>query len=91
MLKNKIALVYIQRQFNRNKKVKILTQILLGSLLYSTSFISKTGYILGFIIIIDDWLKRNRFIFIGWSGILLFPTSYLSVGSWFTGTSFVTS
>ena len=91
MLKIKIALVYIQRQFNRNKKVKILTQILLYSLLYSTSFISKTGYILGFIIIIDDWLKRNRFIFIGWSGILLFPTSYLSVGSWFTGTSFVTS
>ena len=91
MLKIKIALVYIQRQFNRNKKLKILTQILLYSLLYSTSFISKTGYILGFIIIIDDWLKRNRFIFIGWSGILLFPTSYLSVGSWFTGTSFVTS
>ena len=68
-----------------------LCKTLSHNLLYSTSFISKTGYILGFIIIIDDWLKRNRFIFIGWSGILLFPTSYLSVGSWFTGTSFVTS
>merc|ERR1711972_763115 len=60
-------------------------------LLYSTSFISKTGYLPGSLIILDDWLKRDRFIFIGWSGILLFPTSYLSAGSWFTGTSFVTS
>merc|ERR1712060_473712 len=70
---------------------KIKVKILLITLLYSTSFISKTGYIPGTLIIIDDWLKRDRFIFIGWSGLLLFPTSYLSVGSWFTGTSFVTS
>merc|ERR1712203_629128 len=70
---------------------KIKVKILLYNLLYSTSFISKTGYIPGSAIIIDDWLKRDRFIFIGWSGILLFPTAYLSVGSWFTGTSFVTS
>ena len=21
----------------------------------------------------DDWLKRDRFVFVGWSGILLFP------------------
>merc|ERR1719231_1709609 len=41
--------------------------------------------------ILDDWLKRDRFVFIGWSGILLFPTAYLSVGGWFTGTTFVTS
>ena len=39
----------------------------------------------------DDYLKRDRFVFIGWSGLLLFPTAYLSVGAWFTGISFVTS
>jgi photosystem II P680 reaction center D2 protein len=27
----------------------------------------------------------------GWSGLLLFPTAYLSLGAWFTGTTFVTS
>ena len=37
------------------------------------------------------WLKRDRFVFIGWSGILLFPSAYLSIGAWFTGTTFVTS
>jgi photosystem II P680 reaction center D2 protein len=41
--------------------------------------------------LIDDWLKRDRFVFIGWSGLLLFPTAYLSLGGWFTGTTFVTS
>ena len=39
----------------------------------------------------DDWLKKDRFVFIGWSGILLFPTAYLAAGGWFTGTTFVTS
>jgi photosystem II P680 reaction center D2 protein len=39
----------------------------------------------------DDWLKRDRFVFIGWSGLLLFPCSYLALGAWFTGTTFVTS
>lgn len=41
--------------------------------------------------LLDDWLKRDRFVFIGWSGVLLFPTAYLAVGAWFTGTTFVTS
>ncbi|MEO0768506.1 MAG: photosystem II D2 protein (photosystem q(a) protein) [Cyanobacteria bacterium J06649_4] len=40
---------------------------------------------------IDDWLKRDRFVFIGWSGLLLFPCSFLALGGWFTGTTFVTS
>ena len=39
----------------------------------------------------DEWLKRDRFVFIGWSGLLLFPTGYISIGSWFSGTCFVTS
>lgn len=34
----------------------------------------------GWFDLMDDWLKRDRFVFIGWSGLLLFPTSYLSVG-----------
>ena len=40
---------------------------------------------------IDDWLKRDRFVFIGWSGLLLFPCAYMAIGAWFTGTTFVTS
>jgi photosystem II P680 reaction center D2 protein len=28
--------------------------------------------------IIDDWLKRDRFVFVGWSGLLLFPCAYLA-------------
>ena len=45
----------------------------------------------GWFDLMDDWLKRDRFVFIGWSGLLLFPTAYLAVGGWFTGTTFVTS
>jgi len=41
--------------------------------------------------LIDDWVKRDRFIFIGWSGILLFPCAFLAVGGWLTGITFVTS
>jgi photosystem II P680 reaction center D2 protein len=40
---------------------------------------------------IDDWLRRDRFVFIGWSGLLLFPMAYLALGGWLTGTTFVTS
>ena len=36
-------------------------------------------------------LKRDRFVFVGWSGILLFPTAYLAIGGRLTGTTFVTS
>ncbi|KAL5067396.1 hypothetical protein RYX36_018283 [Vicia faba] len=39
----------------------------------------------------DDWLRRDRFIFVGWSGLLLFPCAYFAVGGWFIGTTFVTS
>ena len=35
-------------------------------------------------VLLDDWLKRDRFVFIGWSGLLLFPTAYLAAGGWFT-------
>lgn len=41
--------------------------------------------------LIDDWLKRDRFVFVGWSGLLLFPCAYLSVGGWLTGITYVTS
>ena len=36
-------------------------------------------------------LKRDRFVFVGWSGLLLLPTAYLAIGGWATGTTFVTS
>ena len=41
--------------------------------------------------IVDDWVKKDRFIFIGWSGLLLFPCAYLAVGGWLAGITFVTS
>jgi hypothetical protein len=31
--------------------------------------------------LIDDWLKRDRFVFVGWSGLLLFPCAFLAVGA----------
>ncbi|MEG4081908.1 photosystem II D2 protein (photosystem q(a) protein), partial [Microcoleus sp. Pol8_D6] len=34
--------------------------------------------------VLDDWLKRDRFVFVGWSGILLFPCAYLAIGGWLT-------
>ena len=45
----------------------------------------------GWFDVLDDWLKRDRFIFVGWSGLLLFPTAYMAIGGWLTGTTFVTS
>ena len=45
----------------------------------------------GWFDVLDDWLKRDRFVFVGWSGLLLFPTAYLAIGGWLTGTTFVTS
>ena len=39
----------------------------------------------------DEYLKRDRFVYIGWSGLVLFPAAYVCLGAWFTGTTFVTS
>jgi photosystem II P680 reaction center D2 protein len=63
----------------------------LGSLLYSSRLLSEFGFSAASLILVDDWLKRDRFVFIGWSGLALLPLAYLSVGGWFTGTSFVSS
>ena len=41
--------------------------------------------------LVDDWLKRDRFVFVGWSGLLLFPCAYLALGGWLTGITFATS
>ena len=45
----------------------------------------------GWFDVLDDWLKRDRFVFVGWSGLLLLPTAYLAIGGWLTGTTFVMS
>jgi photosystem II P680 reaction center D2 protein len=39
----------------------------------------------------DDWLRQDRFVFVGWSGLLLLPCAYFALGGWLTGTTFVTS
>ncbi len=28
--------------------------------------------------LLDDWLRRERFVYVGWSGLLMLPTAYLS-------------
>ena len=47
----------------------------------------------GWFDVLDDWLRRDRFVFIGWSGLLLLPCAYLHrrlvrwnylVTSWYT-------
>jgi photosystem II P680 reaction center D2 protein len=62
-------------------------------LIYSAKFVAvgERFSLLRVGLLVDDWLKRDRFVYLGWSGCLLFPVSYLSVGAWFTGTTFVTS
>jgi photosystem II P680 reaction center D2 protein len=62
-----------------------------GNLVYSSRLLSEFGFSIAALVLLDDWLKRDRFVFLGWSGLLLLPLSYLSVGGWFTGTTFVTS
>jgi hypothetical protein len=34
----------------------------------------------GWFDVLDDWIKRDRFVFVAWSGKLLLPTAYLSNG-----------
>lgn len=58
---------------------------------YSSRVLSQGNILVQSLRLMDDWLKRDRFVFIGWSGLLLFPTAYLAVGGWFTGTTFCTS
>merc|ERR1712087_1008456 len=60
-------------------------------LLYSSAILKNRGYFRALLNLIDDYLKRDRFVFIGWNGLLLFPTAYLAAGGWLTGTTFVTS
>ena len=61
------------------------------TLIYSTAYVYRRGFLAGAVTLLDDWLKRDRFTFIGWSGLLLFPTAYLSIGGWFTRTTTVIS
>ena len=39
----------------------------------------------------DDWLRQDRFVFVGWSGLLLFPCAYFALGGWLTGITFISS
>ena len=64
---------------------------LMSNLIYSSRFMSTNAYLQSSITLLDDGLKRDRFVYIGWSGLILLPTSYLSIGAWLTSTSFVTS
>ena len=56
-----------------------------------TIAIGKTQEKRGLFDVVDDWLRRDRFVFVGWSGMLLLPCAYLALGGWLTGITFVTS
>jgi len=60
-------------------------------LVYSTRFMATRSYLPGVVTLLDDWLKRDRFVFLGWSGMVLLPCAYLSIGGWLTATTFITS
>ena len=61
------------------------------NLYFASNFMVTQGYSIGSTTFLDDWLKRDRFVFLGWSGLILFPTAYVSLGAWFITTSFITS
>ena len=48
-----------------------------------SSTISFTKQQRGWFDVLDDWLKRDRFVFVGWSGLLFMPCAYLAIGGWF--------
>ena len=56
-----------------------------------TIAIGKSEQKRGLFDLLDDWLRRDRFVFVGWSGLLLLPCAYFALGGWLTGTTFVTS
>ena len=73
------------------KKDVAIDGFLFGDLHYMTIAIGKPQEKRTWFDEVDDWLRRERFVFVGWSGLLLFPTAYLALGGWLTGTTFVTS
>ena len=55
-----------------------------------TSTLSPPNLQRGWFDVLDDWIKRDRFVFVGWSGLLLFPLLISQLVA-LTGTTFVTS
>ena len=53
--------------------------LMLSNIIYSNGSINLTLQQRGWFDVLDDWLKRDRFVFVGWSGLLLFPTAYLQL------------
>jgi hypothetical protein len=56
-----------------------------------TIAIGKSEQKRGLFDVMDDWLRRDRFVYVGWSGLLLLPCAYFALGGWLTGITFVTS
>ena len=52
-------------------------------LIYSTRFMASKAYLLGSLTLLDDWLKRDRFVFIGNYSLLLLwgPEAHLGFTS----------
>jgi photosystem II P680 reaction center D2 protein len=53
-----------------------------------TIAIGKSNQKRGLADVADDWLRRDRFVFVGWS-LSTFLVRISQVGGWLTGTTFV--
>jgi photosystem II P680 reaction center D2 protein len=54
-----------------------------------TIAIGKSNQKRGLFDVADDWLRRDRFVFVGL--VYFYYLAYFAVGGWLTGTTFVTS
>jgi photosystem II P680 reaction center D2 protein len=87
-----LKLIFVQnKNYSREWFCEICFSVSLYLFFYMTISIGKVTNRQDVFDRTDDWLRRDRFVFVGWSGLLLFPTAYLSLGGWLTGTTFVTS
>jgi hypothetical protein len=68
-----------------------ISQLHLCYAVCSISYQHKLACLLHIYLISSTLSHQDRFVFIGWSGLILFPTAYLALGAWLTGTTFVTS
>lgn len=88
--------LFLSFSYNRIKRLSYIVNIMIKKEISIWSFamtiaIGKSEQKRGLFDLLDDWLRRDRFVFVGWSGLLLLPCAYFALGGWLTGTTFVTS
>jgi photosystem II P680 reaction center D2 protein len=90
-ISSKLLLPFWKSGLSRSWEIPKLVLIYYSEIGAMTIAVGRAPAQQGWFDALDDWLKRDRFVFIGWSGLLLFPCAFLALGGWLTGTTFVTS